>query len=138
MTKNIARDPNKVYFERMIMMAMLLVPAAFLQGIRAVFVCVLSVLCSMITDAVCCLIRRIRYNVKDAAVPFWGLAAGMMMPVSVPVGLVHCRRQAPFRRFGQHNLLSSRDFNGFSHNLLSHGDALCAEIWRNIPHFWGI
>ena len=88
MTINIARDPNKVYFERMVMMAMLLVPAAFLQGIRAVVVCVLSVLCSMITDAVCCLIRRIHYNVKDAAVPFWGLAAGMKMPVSVPIGLV--------------------------------------------------
>ena len=88
MTKNIAREPDKVYFERMVIMAMLLVPAAFLQGIRAVLVCVMSVVCCMLVDALCCLIRKIRYNIKDAAVPFWGLAAGMMMPVSVPVGLI--------------------------------------------------
>lgn len=72
----------------MIMLAMLLVPAAFLQGIRAPLVCVLSMVSGMLIDAVCCLIRKIRYNVKDAAVPFWSLAAGMMMPVSVPFWLV--------------------------------------------------
>ena len=88
MTKNIAREPNKVYFERMVIMAMLLVPATFLQGIRALLICAMSVVCCMIADALCFLIRKIRYNIKDAAVMFWGLAAGMMMPVSVPVGLI--------------------------------------------------
>ncbi len=88
MTKGNAVKPDKVYFERMIMMIMLLIPSAFLQGVRAVVVCISSVICCMLIDAVCCLIRKIRYNVKDAAVPFWGLAAGMMMPVSAPFWLI--------------------------------------------------
>ena len=88
MLKLTEREPRKVYLERLIFMVLLLVPSAVLQGMRAIFVAVISVLTCMITDAVWCLIRRIRYDIKDFAVPFWGLASAMMMPVNIPVGLI--------------------------------------------------
>lgn len=88
MLKLTEREPRKVYLERFIIMALLLVPSAFLQGTRAVLVAAVSVLACMITDAICCFIRRRRYDIKDYAVPFWGMAAALMMPVSIPVSLV--------------------------------------------------
>lgn len=88
MTIIAAREPRMVYLERLIFMAALMVLAAFMQGTRAAVVGVLSVLLCMITDAVCCKIRRIKYDPRAAEVPFWGLAAAMMMPVSVPFSLV--------------------------------------------------
>lgn len=88
MFKLTEREPRKVYLERFVMMTFLLVPSVFLQGTRGAFVAALSVLTCMITDAVCCLMRKIRYDIKDPTVPFWGLAAALMMPSTVPVGLV--------------------------------------------------
>lgn len=69
-------------------MSLLLVPAAFLQGTRSLYVAVLSVLTCMITDALCCLMRRIRYDAHDLAVPFWGMAAALMMSATIPTGLI--------------------------------------------------
>lgn len=88
MLKLTEREPRKVYLERFVFMALLLVPAAFLQGMRVVFVAAASVLACMITDAVWCLVRRIRYDIKDFTVPFWGLASALMMPVNISVGLI--------------------------------------------------
>lgn len=82
------REPRKVYLERFVIMALLLVPSVFLQGTRGAMIAVISVLACMITDAICCFMRKIRYDVKDSAVPFWGLAAALMMPSTIPVGLV--------------------------------------------------
>ncbi len=88
MIKLAEREPRRVYLERTMIMALLLIPAVFLQGARAAFVAVMSVLIYMITDALCCLFRKIKYDVKDSAVPFWGLASALMMPVTVPVWLI--------------------------------------------------
>lgn len=88
MTKFTAREPNKVYLERFIIMAMLLVLSTRMQGFRALAVSIFSVALCMVTDLICCLIRKIPYSPKDMAVPFWGLAAALMMPVSVPYVLV--------------------------------------------------
>ena len=88
MFKLTEREPRKVYLERSVMMALLLVPSVFLQGTRGAFVTAISVLACMLTDAICCLMRKIRYDIKDTAVPFWGLAAALMMPSTIPMGLV--------------------------------------------------
>lgn len=88
MLKLTEREPRKVYLERLVIMALLLVPSAVLQGTRALFVAALSVLTCIITDGVWCLVRRIRYDIKDFAVPFWGLASALMMPVNISAGLV--------------------------------------------------
>ena len=88
MFKLTEREPRKVYLERSVMMALLLVPSVFLQGMRGAFVTAISVLACMMTDAICCLMRKIRYDIKDTAVPFWGLAAALMMPSTIPMGLV--------------------------------------------------
>lgn len=82
------REPRRVYLERMVIMALLLVPSAVLQGTRALLVAALSVLTCMITDGIWCLVRRLRYDIKDFAVPFWGLALALMMPVNISAGLV--------------------------------------------------
>ncbi|MDE6732877.1 MAG: RnfABCDGE type electron transport complex subunit D [Oscillospiraceae bacterium] len=82
------REPQRVYLERMVIMSLLLVPSAVLQGTRALLVAALSVLTCMITDGVWCLVRRLRYDIKDFAVPFWGLALALMMPVNISAGLV--------------------------------------------------
>lgn len=88
MTNFTAREPNKVYLERFVIMATLLVLSTRLQGWRALAVGALSVVLCMAADVVCCLIRKIPYTPRDMAVPFWGLAAALMMPVSVPFVLV--------------------------------------------------
>lgn len=82
------REPQQVYLERLVIMALLLVPSVFLQGTRALFIAALSVLTCMITDGIWCLVRRLRYDIKDFAVPFWGLASALMMPVNISAGLV--------------------------------------------------
>ena len=88
MTSQPARNPRKVYLERLVFMAALLIPAAFLMGFRVLPVSALSVLCCMAADKICCAVRSIRYDIKDFAVPFWGLAAAMLMPASIPLPLV--------------------------------------------------
>lgn len=88
MLKLTEREPRKVYLERFVFLAALLVPSVFLQGARAAFVAVMSMLACMLTDALCCFLRKTRYDIKDAAVPFWGLAAAMMMPATISVGLI--------------------------------------------------
>ncbi|MCM1166789.1 MAG: RnfABCDGE type electron transport complex subunit D [Lachnospiraceae bacterium] len=87
MLKFTAREPNKVYLERFVIMATLLVPSICMQGFRALAVGVFGVLLCMAVDLICCLIRKIPYDPKDAAVPFWGLAMALMLPVSVPFAL---------------------------------------------------
>lgn len=84
MTSVIARDPCKVYFERFVFMAALLIPAVFLMGWRALAVSAVCLMVSMATDMVCCRLRRIPYDIKDTSVLFWGLALAMMMPASIP------------------------------------------------------
>ncbi len=88
MAVNSAREPRKVYIERLVLMATLVVISACLQGARVLVVCALSVVLSMAVDALCCRIRRIPYDIKAPEVPFWGLAAAMMMPASVPYWVV--------------------------------------------------
>lgn len=88
MKSMVARDPRKVYLERFIFMAALLIPSVFLRGARAAAVCIISVAACMITDFICCKLRRMRYDIKDTAVLFWGLSAAMLMPVSIPYALV--------------------------------------------------
>ena len=83
MTPLIARDPCKVYFERFIFMAALLIPAFFLGGVRPVIVSMVCVGVCMFTDWVCCLIRRIQYDIKDYSVMFWGLALSLVLPASI-------------------------------------------------------
>lgn len=83
MTKLADREPCRVYLERFIIMLLLLVPAVFFQGARAAAVCAESVVLCMLTDLLCCKLRRTKYDIRDFAVPFWGLAAAMMMPSSV-------------------------------------------------------
>lgn len=80
----IARDPCKIYLERFVFMAALLIPAFFLSGPRVLMVSAVSIVVSVITDWVCCKIRKIPYDRKDYSVIFWGLAASLIMPVSIP------------------------------------------------------
>ena len=79
------RDPRKLYTERFVFMAALLIPAVFQGGIRPLVVCALCVALCMLCDYICCRIRRIKYDAKDPAVAFWGLAAGMLMPAGIPL-----------------------------------------------------
>lgn len=88
MTRIAPPKPRMVYLERLIFMAAVMVPAAIMQGVRAVVVCAVSVLLCMVIDAVCCKVRKQKYDPRDAAVPFWGLAAAMMLPATVSFTLV--------------------------------------------------
>lgn len=88
MLKLTEKEPRRVYLERTVMMVLLLVPSVFLQGTRSLLVAAVSVLSCMISDALCCLMRKMKYDSKDSSVPFWGLAAAMMMPATIPVGLI--------------------------------------------------
>lgn len=78
------RDLRKMYLERFVFMAALLIPAIFRGGFRPLVVCVICILFCMLTDWICCKIRRIKYDISDPAVWFWGLTAAMLMPAGVP------------------------------------------------------
>ncbi len=69
-------------------MAALLIPAWFLNGPRVLMVSGISLVISVLTDWVCCKIRKIDYDFKDYSVLFWGLAVSLVMPVSIPYILV--------------------------------------------------
>ncbi len=84
MTSMIAREPRKIYSDQFIFMAALLIPAVFLGGMRALAVCGVSIFVCMLTDWICCLIRKQPYDFKDTSVLFWGLCTGMLMPSSMP------------------------------------------------------
>lgn len=81
------RDPRKLYLERFVFMAALLIPAVFRGGVRPLVVCAVCVVFCMLTDWVCCKIRRIKYDIKDPAVLFWGLACAMLMPAGISLVL---------------------------------------------------
>ena len=83
-----AQEPRRAYFERFIFLAAIVVLSTWLQGARAAVVCIASVVLCMAADAVCCRIRRLPYDIKAPEVPFWGLAAAVMMPASVSPGLI--------------------------------------------------
>ncbi len=84
MTSLIARDPCKVYFERFVFMAALLIPAFFLGGLRPVVVSVFCLIVCVIADLICCKVRRIDFDPKDHSVHFWGLSLALIMPASIP------------------------------------------------------
>lgn len=84
MADNAVKSLNKAYVERLVFMMTLVVLSSFMQGPRAAVICAVGIAAAMLADALCCLIRRIRYDPKDAAVAFWGLSAAMMMPASAP------------------------------------------------------
>lgn len=88
MKSYLAHKPQKIYMERLVFMAALLIPAVFLMGVRVLLVCGLSVALCMLTDYICCKIRRQPYDINDTAVPFWGLAAAMLMPASIPIAQI--------------------------------------------------
>lgn len=88
MTEKSVRSPHNIYTERFIFLLALAVLSVCMQGMRAAVVCVTSVVLSMLADAVCCRIRKMPYSIKAPEVPFWGLAAAMMMPSSVSYGVV--------------------------------------------------
>ena len=44
------RDPRKLYLERLVFMAALLIPAVFRGGFRPLTVCAVCVICCMFTD----------------------------------------------------------------------------------------
>ena len=52
------RDTRKLYLERLVFMAALLIPAVFRGGFRPLTVCAVCVICCMFTDWVCCKLRR--------------------------------------------------------------------------------
>ncbi len=83
MASLIARDPCKVYFERFIFMAALLIPSVFLRGMRPVIISLVCISVCMLTDWVCCLIRKIPYDIKDTSVLFWGLSLSLVMPAII-------------------------------------------------------
>ncbi len=85
MADNANNSPERAYAERLIFMAAVVVLAAFMQGLRAAVICAVSVVSAMAVDALCCFIRKLRYDPKDAAVPCWGLCAGIMMPICAPI-----------------------------------------------------
>ena len=95
MTSVVARDPCKVYFERFVFMAALLIPAFFLGGARPVAVSVFCLFICVVTDFICCKIRRIDHDIKDYSVRFWGLSLSLLMPAGIPyihvaLGAVAC------------------------------------------------
>lgn len=85
MAENAVRSPASVYAERFVFLIAVVVLSAFMQGLRAAIICVVSVASAMLIDGLCCFFRKLRYDPKDTAVLFWGLCTGAMLPISTPL-----------------------------------------------------
>lgn len=139
------RDPRKLYLERLVFMAALLIPAVFRGGFRPLTVCAVCVICCMFTDWVCCKLRRIKYDIKDPAVMFWGLWLRNAHACWYPAcpcrtfrGYLHSSRETHFRRKREPRVLSSSDSRGVPDNLLPRRHAVLSEGRRNSPDVLGV
>ena len=81
-----SRDPRKVYFEKLVFMLALLIPAVFINGFRPLVIFAVSLVSSMLADHICCRVQKLPYDYTDPCVLYWAGAFSMLMPVGIHHG----------------------------------------------------
>lgn len=84
------RKQKSIYADQLICLIALSGLSIWQSGWRALIICLVSVLTCMLTDAVFCRMTKKTYNPKDLSTIASGLCLCLMMPASVPYGIVFC------------------------------------------------
>ena len=82
------RKYRSVYGDQLVCLCALLIMGVWRWGWRALAICVISVLVSMIADWLCCRLTKKTYNMKDLSTVVSGMCLGLMMPASAGYGYV--------------------------------------------------
>ena len=82
------RKYRSIYGDQLVCLCALLIMGVWRWGWRALVICVISVLVSMIADWLCCVLTKKTYNPKDLSTVVSGMCLGLMMPASVGYGYV--------------------------------------------------
>ena len=82
------RKYSSVYGDQLVCLCALLIMGVWRWGWRALAICVISVLVSMIADWLCCRLTKKTYNMKDLSTVVSGMCLGLMMPASAGYGYV--------------------------------------------------
>ena len=82
------RKYRSVYGDQLVCLCALLIMGVWRWGWRALVICVISVLVSMIADWLCCRLTKKTYNPKDLSTVVSGMCLGLMMPATVGYGYV--------------------------------------------------
>ena len=82
------RKYRSVYGDQLVCLSALLIMGVWRWGWRALAICILSVLVSMIADWLCCHLTKKTYNPKDLSTVVSGMCLGLLMPATVGYGYV--------------------------------------------------
>ena len=82
------RKYRSIYGDQLICLCALLIMGVWRWGWRALVICVISVLVSMIADWLCCRLTKKTYNPRDLSTVVSGMCLGLMMPATVSYGYV--------------------------------------------------
>lgn len=82
------RKQKSIYADQLICLIALMGVSVWQSGWRALVICLISVFTCMLSDAVFCRMTKKVYNPKDLSTIASGLCLALMMPASVPYGIV--------------------------------------------------
>ena len=82
------RKYRSVYGDQLICLCALLIMGVWRWGWRALAICIISVLVSMLADWLCCRLTTKTYNPKDLSTVVSGMCLGLMMPATAGYGYV--------------------------------------------------
>lgn len=74
----------------LLLLALLTIPAYLFYGPRTLVICLVSVSCAAASDCACVMLRGHRPNVRDLSPVVTGMITALMMPASIPYGVVAC------------------------------------------------
>ena len=84
----LGRKFRSIYGDQLVCLCALLIMGVWRWGWRALAICIISVLVSMIADWLCCRLTEKTYNFKDLSTVVSGMCLGLMMPATVGYGYV--------------------------------------------------
>ncbi|MDE7281862.1 MAG: RnfABCDGE type electron transport complex subunit D [Ruminiclostridium sp.] len=79
----LGRKYHSVYGDQLVCLCALLIMAVWLWGLKALVICLVSLVTSVFSDWLCCVMTKKVYNPKDASTFVSGLCLGLLMPASI-------------------------------------------------------
>ena len=84
----VRKTEQSAMIDILFVLAVLTFMSFFYYGARAIIVVVISILASVATDVICIRLRKKKYNFKDLSAIVSGAVLALMMPASVPYGIL--------------------------------------------------
>lgn len=79
----LGRKYHSVYGDQLVCLCALLIMSVWRWGVKALVICLVSLVTAVLSDWLCCKMTKKIYNPKDASTFVSGLCLGLMMPASI-------------------------------------------------------